>query len=192
MSDELRTKIAQVVDPTVFELTEALRNANGYSPQLQADATAVRDQRLVLAMSKADAILALVSPPPVEGNGLSVDESGVRPSARTEDQHYAGWRLVPDEPSERMIEAGYDATRLAGGTPQFAGAGFCLGHAREIYRAMILSSGEPPIGSSERQRAEGNATPDTQNPSPPSPVEGETLWADAEKCAADQGGEQDA
>jgi hypothetical protein len=38
--------------------------------------------------------------------------------------------------TEEMISAGYDATRLADGTPQFAEAGFCLGHAAKIYVAM--------------------------------------------------------
>ncbi len=34
------------------------------------------------------------------------------------------------------MSAGYDATRLDDGTPQFADAGFCLGHAAKIYAAM--------------------------------------------------------
>lgn len=38
--------------------------------------------------------------------------------------------------TEAMANAGYDATRLADGTPQFAEAGFCLGHAGNIYSAM--------------------------------------------------------
>lgn len=41
-----------------------------------------------------------------------------------------------DEPTEDMMDAGYNATRLADGTPQFAEAGFCLGHTRNIYLAM--------------------------------------------------------
>ncbi len=48
--------------------------------------------------------------------------------------------LVPHEPTEGMYHTGYDATRLPDGTPQFANAGFCLGHAGTIYRAMTARS----------------------------------------------------
>ncbi len=51
-----------------------------------------------------------------------------------------GWVLVPREPTLSMYEAGYDATRLSDGMPQFADAGFCLGHAGNIYRAMLSAS----------------------------------------------------
>jgi len=40
------------------------------------------------------------------------------------------------EPTYEMMSAGYDATRLEDGMPQFANAGFCIGHARSIYIAM--------------------------------------------------------
>lgn len=59
----------------------------------------------------------------------------------------AGWVLVPVEPTMEMYEAGYDATRLADGTPQFANAGFYLGHSGNIYRAMIAATPTPPIES---------------------------------------------
>jgi hypothetical protein len=35
-----------------------------------------------------------------------------------------------------MLNAGYDATRLACGTPQFASSGFVLGSSAAIYAAM--------------------------------------------------------
>ena len=38
--------------------------------------------------------------------------------------------------TEAMMSAGYDATRLEDGTPQFSEAGFCLGHTAKIYAAM--------------------------------------------------------
>jgi hypothetical protein len=57
-----------------------------------------------------------------------------------------GWVLVPKEPTEAMIEAGYDSTRLAGGYPQFADVGFCLGHAAEIYCAMAFAAPSPTAG----------------------------------------------
>lgn len=41
------------------------------------------------------------------------------------------------EPSEAMYGAGYDATRDDSGMPQFADAGFCLGHSGKIWRAMV-------------------------------------------------------
>lgn len=41
------------------------------------------------------------------------------------------------EPDEGQYNAGYDATRRYDGYPQFADAGFCLGHAGVIYRAML-------------------------------------------------------
>jgi hypothetical protein len=41
------------------------------------------------------------------------------------------------QPNAPMYDAGYDATRQADGTPQFVDAGFCLGHAGVIFRAMI-------------------------------------------------------
>lgn len=41
------------------------------------------------------------------------------------------------EPDEGQMDEGYDATRLADGTPQFAKAGFCIGHSRTIYQAML-------------------------------------------------------
>lgn len=39
--------------------------------------------------------------------------------------------------TDEMMEAGYNATRLPDGTPQFYDAGFCLGHSAKIYEAMI-------------------------------------------------------
>ena len=39
--------------------------------------------------------------------------------------------------SEDAVAAGYDATRLPDGTPQFADAGFCLGHAAKILLAAM-------------------------------------------------------
>lgn len=44
------------------------------------------------------------------------------------------------EPSEAMYDAGYDATRLPDGTPQFANAGYCIGHSGNIWRAMIAAA----------------------------------------------------
>lgn len=53
-------------------------------------------------------------------------------------------RVVPVEPTEEMYSAGYDATRLESGFPQFADAGFCLGHAGKIYRAMLAAAPAVP------------------------------------------------
>lgn len=39
--------------------------------------------------------------------------------------------------TDDMMEAGYNATRLPDGTPQFYESGFCLGHSAKIYEAMI-------------------------------------------------------
>jgi hypothetical protein len=53
---------------------------------------------------------------------------------------------MSDEPTEKMMNAGYDATRLEDGTPQFAKAGFALGHTRTIYMAMraaVEPEGDP-------------------------------------------------
>jgi hypothetical protein len=74
----------------------------------------------------------------------------------------AGMKLVPIEPTEQMYSAGYDATRLADGTPQFADAGFCLGHAGNVYRAMLAAYtptpspeiAEQPMGEHEAQTVE--------------------------------------
>jgi len=54
--------------------------------------------------------------------------------------------LVPREPTEAMYDAGYDATRLPDGTPQFADAGYCLGHSGNIYRAMIAAAPATDVG----------------------------------------------
>lgn len=51
-----------------------------------------------------------------------------------------GYKLVPIEPTEEMLYAGYDATRLPDGTPQFYESGFCLGHASKIHKAMLESA----------------------------------------------------
>jgi len=48
-----------------------------------------------------------------------------------------GYVVVPVEPTEAMMNAGYDATRLQDGTPQFCDSGFCLGHSEKIYTAML-------------------------------------------------------
>ena len=40
---------------------------------------------------------------------------------------------------EEAVEAGYDATRLSDGSPQFADAGFCMGHAAKIIAAALES-----------------------------------------------------
>lgn len=53
-----------------------------------------------------------------------------------------GYALVPIEPTEGMVSAGYDATRYHDGQPLFAEAGFCLGHAHDICRAMIKAAGD--------------------------------------------------
>jgi len=50
-------------------------------------------------------------------------------------------RLQGEEVTLAMMDAGYDATRLDDGTPQFAGGGFCLGHAAKIYAAMRAAVG---------------------------------------------------
>lgn len=57
-----------------------------------------------------------------------------------------GWGVVPLNATEDMYNAGYDATRLADGTPQFVDSGFVLGHSGQIYRAML--SAAPKFGAS--------------------------------------------
>lgn len=67
---------------------------------------------------------------------LALDRLATGSSFERED----GRRIDPNymffEPSYEVMSAGYDATRLLDGTPQFADAGFCIGHARAIYIAM--------------------------------------------------------
>ncbi len=48
--------------------------------------------------------------------------------------------VMPLCSTEEMCSAGYDATRLADGQPQFYKDGFCLGHADKIYQAMVAVS----------------------------------------------------
>lgn len=55
-----------------------------------------------------------------------------------------GWRLVPLAMTPAMEDAAYDATRLPDGTPQFADAGFCLGHAMQIFQAATLAATAAP------------------------------------------------
>ncbi len=58
--------------------------------------------------------------------------------AKCYDQADAILALIRDRLlSEEAVEAGYDATRLPDGTPQFADAGFCLGHAAKILLAAM-------------------------------------------------------
>ena len=61
----------------------------------------------------------------------------------------AGWKLVPVEPDESMVAAGYDATRKEDGTPQFFKDGFCLGHAAKIYLAMLAAAPATSLQSEE-------------------------------------------
>lgn len=59
-SGDLREKVAAIVDPTAYELAAALENAEGEPEDLRRDATKMRDQRIELALTKADAILNLI------------------------------------------------------------------------------------------------------------------------------------
>lgn len=77
--------------------------------------------------------------PPALRQGILVALLKAHVAARPEAPSDAGWVLVPAEPTEEMYAAGYDATRLSDGSPQFADAGFCLGHSGDIYRAMIAA-----------------------------------------------------
>ena len=61
-SGETREKVARIVDPLVFELINALENAEGEPEQLRNDATKHKDERLSVALAKADRILALITP----------------------------------------------------------------------------------------------------------------------------------
>lgn len=72
-----RESVARIIDPKCYELTEALESADGEPEQLRRDATAMRDQRLAVALEKADAILALPSAP----------ETGWRDIATAPTQH---------------------------------------------------------------------------------------------------------
>lgn len=54
--------VARVIDPLVFDLTDALDNAENEPEQLRTDATALRDARLAKVMEKANAIIALIRP----------------------------------------------------------------------------------------------------------------------------------
>ncbi|WP_433935214.1 hypothetical protein [Brevundimonas diminuta] len=56
-----REKVAEIVDPLVFELAAALDNAEGEPAALRRDATEMRDMRMREALSKADAILTALA-----------------------------------------------------------------------------------------------------------------------------------
>ena len=52
-------------------------------------------------------------------------------------------RTEPEIITLAMLNAGYDATRLTDGTPQFASAGYVLGSSATIYAAMRAAAAEP-------------------------------------------------
>lgn len=100
-------------------------------------------EEIVLTRYKADALFAKAYPEDWALVLLSRNNRDFMMDAIAARHRYVAFRkgiqsilqllYVTDE----MLEAGYNATRLPDGTPQFYDAGFCLGHSAKIYEAMI-------------------------------------------------------
>jgi hypothetical protein len=75
-----------------------------------------------------------------ENAGSFVEDVGKNVVREQEFTVPRGYVLTRLDVNEVMCIAGYEACRNEDGTHQFADAGFCLGHAVKIYKAMIEAS----------------------------------------------------
>lgn len=128
LSPEIGLPSLSVSDPVAGEGGDLIEKLLDAQQDINLAANSYMDQSLCEASALIDKI------EPILRRALSASPSPV---------DVQGWQMVPKEPTEEMIEAGYDATRDHDGNPVFADAGFCIGHARHIFRAMLSAAPQP-------------------------------------------------
>lgn len=143
--------IARIIDPLVFDLTDALNNADGEPEKLRADATALRDARLARVMAKAEAIEALSTPPmgEVEFSGVAGE---LKPGAEP-------WEAPPAmiAPAMRDLSA---RLKVNDALAQPGSEGEAIEHLR---RCVLLV---PPPGAIEAAERFLASTPAIRDPQP--------------------------
>jgi len=117
------------------EMLEALKkSAEGWANAIELGIIA--KQHVATAEILRDEALAIIAKAFIAALGAQTPPEGVVTEAQ-------GWRLVPEEPTSEMIDAGQDAERAIGP------ACSTRGELTAAYRAMLAAAPTPPVNQSE-------------------------------------------